>query len=1242
MSRAFSPHALVLAGFALTQACAGAPTRLTITALRARAAAAADLAAAQRDLGLAELFAYDGDTGRAEAALARALALDPDDPVAALAAGIEHDVHGNPAGALDAYLRALRAAATSVHPWAPHVAELASQALGGVREAAPGYTERVLAEAQAVFELDALPMPARAEVAGLLVQLAYRRGDRAAADAVVRRMGCVVDWRVAGPFGPRELLSFDEEHLSVTAPLAPEYDLGPGRGVRATRTAGTRGCTLQLGGGPVALGGTSYAQGELEITRAGRHTIRVDTPNNIDVILDGRSILRIDRRTQLLPRVNFVAVDLSAGRHRITLKLASRHPSPVASVALLPERPTDPVAVALPSRADVEAGFPRYLRSAIAMVRGDVLGARATLGDVSARTPASPLLWMQRANVLLADPMQAEDVREDAVRRLLARAAARDAKAWYPPVHLARLAATNGRVKEALAALRDARTRWPRVSAIALGLVDLLRERGWHAEADRIVADARRIVPDACGPLSREIDGLRRRKREHQAAPLIEALMACEGESNGRYGLALRRRDWGAAQAELARLRALDASANRQGWLLAAIELAKNRQDGAALDASLAELRAQFPRADNAVAEEFDRLLAQGRREDALASLERALGAEPAAMASLRRLVPIAGGEHALARYRRDGSAEIAKFEASGRRYDAPQVLVFDYMAGRLFDDGSSLELVHTIQKAQSSEAVDDLAEVHVPEGALVLTLRAIKPDGRRLEPDAIAGKDTISLPSVEPGDYVEFEFIVRREPPEGMPGTYLGERFYFQSFEIPFDHSEMLLILPEDAPYVLDPRGAAPALVERVDGGLRMLRWQVDQSASIKGEPDAVNPREYVPSVRVGIGGSWRDFVDGVRDVLVDRDVFDPEIAALASRIVGNAAPTDFSLRARRLYAWTLAHVEQSDEMFAQAATMLRARSGNRTRVLHYLLRLAGVPARLALARSMASDQTRSSLADGDTYDQLLVTFDDRGRTTWLHTVERWAPFGYLPPLLRGQPAVLLEPGAPERTLPPGAEGADRRTLTIDLLLTADGGARFDVVEDVRGAGAVAWREQLESVPAAELHRRFEEEYVARLVPGATLRSVRIAGRRQSDPSMKLAYAFAVRKFARAEPGGQVIPSILPTRLAANYARASARATNQLVDNPLDVDVVLRIHPPPGGKPPRLPEDLKLVAALGERPSFALRYRWDGRALSVMRSVRVPAMRVTPGEYAAFARLCHDADVAEARELVFRLPPAR
>src|SRR6202008_2007927 len=96
-----------------------------------------------------------------------------------------------------------------------------------------------------------------------------------------------------------------------------------------------------------------------------------------------------------------------------------------------------------------------------------------------------------------------------------------------------------------------------------------------------------------------------------------------------------------------------------------------------------------------------------------------------------------------------------------------------------------------------------------------------------------------------------------------------------------------------------------------------------------------------------------------------------------------------------------------------------------------------------------------------------------------WLLTVERWAPFGSVPPILRGQPALLMQPGAPAARVSEGLLGPDTREFKVQVELRAQGSAKVDVVERLHGSEAVAWRSQLEQIPAAELNRRMEQDYV-------------------------------------------------------------------------------------------------------------------------------------------------------------------
>jgi hypothetical protein len=1195
-----------------------------------------------RTLVLAEAFDVGGDPSKVEGELTHALELSPRDPVLVYTRALLNDVHGEPASALEGYLKVIELAAGSAAPEAQPLIEISSYAVLGQSGMSRGYVDKVRERLRPVLEGTPLSAAARGALGDVLLPLAYRKGDMAQAQKLAAALSCARTYRVAGPFGPRELLGFDEPpKIDPSKPLLEAYDLGPGRGRRATRSALTRGCSVHLGGGPVADGGMSWAETEVSLQTAGKYVLRLDTPNSVEVYADGKSVLRVDRRRVLGPRVVLQEVSLPAGLHRFALAVATRHPNPVLELSLTPLVAADARTPRQAEASPTARGFDRHLGVALALARGDVLAARQALASVTSGSQVSPLVLLQRAAIALGDPLLPDDVRGDDARRLFAAASARDPKLWAPVAQLATLAAQAGRVNESIAALRKAEAQWPQVPAIGLALAEQLRSKGYQAAADHEIARLRELVPDACAPLSAELESKRARQRYGEASELAHELTACDAETNALYASYVEQRDFASAKQELQRLAAFQTDAGRYASLLAELTLAKNTGDDKALWAAIRELRARYPRSYTGALEEFDTLLASGKFEQARDALHAALQAEPASMSGFHRISRALLGEHVLAAYRKDGLAAIKAFEASGKKYDGPQVLVLDYMAARVFDDGSSLELVHTVQKAQSDEAVNELGEVQVPEGAEVLTLRSIKPDGRTLEADSISGKEAISLPSLAQGDYVEFEYLRANAPADGFPGGYLGERFYFKSFEVPFHHSEMVMLLPKDLAYSVDPRGPAPQLKESMDGNLRVLDFAVDESVPLVEEPNSVSSREFIPSVRIGAQASFPAMVDSLRDALIDRDLYDPYYAMLARQIVGDAKPEDLRLRAERLYSWVLANIENNNEVFSQSASMLRAKSGNRARVLNYLLRLAGVPAQLALARSFASDATPSTMADGDTYDHLLVRVDlPKQEPIWLFTVERWAPFGFMPAILRGQPALLLAAGAPEARVSEGLLGPDSRDFKVQVSLRAQGSAKVDVVETLHGGEAVAWRAQLEQIPEAELNRRMEQDYVARLFPSASLSSLEISGREQNVPELTLHYVAEVGSMARPVAGGLALSALLPSELAANYARTATRKTSELIPSPVRTKVEVAVTLPAGIAAPAALAPVALAAKLPGNPSFAESVSIASSAFTLQRTLLLPRTRISPAEYSAFADFCRHVDAVEDREIV--LPTRR
>lgn len=1236
---------LWLCWVAVLGACAPGPKvpkGLDLPELRRWAERSPERASVQVALAEAEMFAPAGEPERVAEQLARARALVSGDGHLWLLSALHADAHGEPDQALTFLERALplladtaREDAGTQGAVAAFEAEFAVYALAGLEGSVPGYRERVAALLAA--QVERLPFEARTTARDLQARLALRAGDAAQLAAVAQAAGCITRMRVAGPFGHRELLGFDEGFgVDVGTPLLDTYALGPRRGDQDTRAVASLGCSVNLGGGPLGIGGTRFAQAELQVVQSGQQLLRVDSPNSFEVFVDGESRLRVDRRKAAVAQVHLLPIDLTAGSHLLTIKLTSRHPNPVLSFASVP---WDGSAAATLNAENLVADTPylHFLRAAVQQIRGDWVGARMTLKAVDQAEQVSPYLWVQRAAVALNDPLLPGDKAKDQSTQWLNRAVERDKNLWSPLLQLATGMISNGRVPEGILALQGLAKRFNQMPAIGLTLAKVLRSQGLDEPAYTELTRLTRRLPGACSPRNALLSLLLEQQRHVEAAQVVDELMTCDARSRARLQQLVRQRKWQLAEQELNRLHELQSPQSFYEYRLTALDLATQRGDIATRRAQLQALAVALPRSERVVLEELNLLAEEGQSAAALEQLNAAFAAHPADMGAFWTLWPALGGAAPLTEYRRDGLAAIEAYERSGHSYQEPQVLVFDYMALALFADGSSSELVHTIQRPQSAEAVDALAEVSMPEDAQPLTLRVIKADGRVLEPDAVPGKDTISMPNVEVGDYVEVEFLRHVPPQDGFPAGYLGDRFYFRSFEIPFEHSEFVVIAPAGVQLEVDPRGQAPTAVRRELDGRVEYRFMAQQQASLSQEPNSVSAVEYIPSVRVGFGVSWEHYVDTMRDMLSGLDVRDPYLADQVQTLLADVPAEDTQAKVRRLYDYVLEEVEsESNDLFTQAATMLYRRSGNRARVLRYLLSLADIPAELVVVRSAATDQTEGGLIDDDAYEHLLVRVGDgAGQLQWLFTASRQAPFGYLPSLLTGQPALVLAEGAPRATTPEAQAGAELRSFDVHITLAEDGAGKVEVKERIRGSGAVSWRSELERIAAADLSRRFEGEYINRLFPGAKLLHLEVQGLEQKRGPIVLAYALEVEGLARKTGARWAVPALFESQLAAAHARVPSRETTAFTGAMVETEVVLHVHAPEGAR--FLPPAGDVEESLGDtRARFTRTVVENEQGVTLRRTFKLPTLRIAPEAYPDFVQFCRRVDGAEALELEY------
>jgi tetratricopeptide (TPR) repeat protein len=1061
------------------------------------------------------------------------------------------------------------------------------------------------------------------------VRWAREKGDRAAADRWARGANCVTHWRVAGAFGPHPMVRFDERFApESTAPLARDYDLGPGRGRQPVYDVYARGCASNLGSGRTQ-DGVFVAATDLVLERDATGVLRVESPNPFVVLVDGEEVTRLDPRRAPSGTIASVRLGLAAGRHTVRVKLASRYFSPLLVAAFSDdagrplgrfelasagafERPPVVLAevpVSLPTQP-----FERFVLGLLAFSRRDAVAARELLRPL-ATEDAPALTQIAWADVALSDPFAPSQVARDRARRALETARRKDPRAFFPLLALARLAAADDRQDAALDLSREAHRRFSDNPEVVADLAERLLERSWEGEARALVeAIAPQLGSEVCWP-TRMLFSLAQRRGDGQSERrLAERLRDCDALSESAAFTAVRQRRWGDAGHEYTRL--MEGEAEARALRRALADLARQSGRWADAERGYAAILREQPEDASLRVDLADLRMALGDEVAARALLASEIAASPSAMSDLLRTHALLARRDTVDPYRLDGRDVLRRYRPRARNYDDGQVLVLDYTVRRVFEDGSAIELTHNILDLRTQEAVDEHATFTPPEGATLTLLRTHKADGRVLEPQAIARLDAVAYPDVRPGDAIEYEFVRVFPANEVTPGGFRSERFYFQGTEMPYDRTEFVLVLPKamEERLVLAPRGAAPSVQRREHGAaLVELRWGLRESRRREPEPMSIAFREFTPSIDAGVERTYPRMITALRERLAETSPRDPAAERLVAQLTANARSRRDKLA--RLYRWVLVNIDQEGggTPFASAPAMLTARSGHRARVLQYMLELAGVPVTMALARPGFADQTESELADEDVFQSIVLEVETEDGVRWVSAADRDAPLGYLPPAISGAPAIRLDARASRVQLPAAAE---------------------TVTETLHGSWAVAWRGSLRNIDGANLEREFEG-YVGRQVSAASLTSLAIEQRENPEHPLVMRYGFTAPDVASVSEGGELsFEGVFPAELAPTYAARQQRTVPLYHPETVDATLDLRVTLPSGARA-ELPAPRE-VTAPGVR--WSIRYETTAEGFRMVRRVVVPGGRVSASEYPQFAEAIRALDRAEQQRVTVRL----
>ena len=827
------------------------------------------------------------------------------------------------------------------------------------------------------------------------------------------------------------------------------------------------------------------------------------------------------------------------------------------------------------------------------------------------------------ATLMEKDPIYPPAQARDCVKEARAKAAAVDPDLWSPRFWLLLDEADKAGVADVASKIAALADHFPEVPEILRGLGAIYGRIGWKAEHRRAVQLAAERFPDDADALH-DLLRLRDESGESAAADaLATRIRALDPESEIDLERAVERRDFPAAITELKRLGTI-----RKDRRDIAARVADLLTRAGASQESLAKLEAAVqkkPADAEARLSLADARLARGDR----GALGRALvdaihaGAEPG---PLREAIDVMEGMTELSPYRIDGRKVIAEFEAQKPDMPGTAARVLDYSAIWIHADGSARMLEHEILAIQSREGIQEQAEQR-PRG-LLLKIRTLKHDGRVLEPEIVPGKETITMPHLEIGDYIETETITTMHG-DGQGGQrFEGPRWFFREEKIPYFRSEFVTISPKNRPLDIETGGSVPRPDVREVGALVIRRWRVDKSPALPEEPATAPIQEFLPNVRIGWGLNLKDTVARMVDAADDETPRDPRLVRVARAIAGDGTPS-IEERARRVYRWVLGNVEAGRETDGRRA--VTGKSGNRTEAFLYLCRLLGVEAEIGLVRDRLAAPPMGPMSEVESYGSVAVRLSTESGPRWMVVRDKFAPFGYMPSSLRGQPAIVLVPGAPRETTPPsGSQDGVTHEGTVEL--ATDGSARLDLDQRYEGKLAIALRSALQELPEARFKEIIESRLLPQSLPGARVISVFVKNVAELDAPLVLHMKLEMSSFARPRGGELLVSPLFPLHLAA-LTTLPARETPLYISENIAtrLAVKLRIKLPEGA---RVTTTLAPVNVEDESRSVRVDDRVEPGFLVLDRVMDLPAGRIKPTGYLAFQAFARSVDAALHRDV--------
>ena len=1236
----------------LGAACASTPSS-PIAGLEAASRTGAGAGARDQSLAGYHALYVAGDARLAKERFDAALARDASAPLAHLGHLLLAERDVRPDRQLDAALALVRHAPK--HP----ASVLAARQLLELTGQVTVWDERLRQELPAVLQKDLL-LETRVLLESALAELDQTRLDLPALTQRLTALGVARDLTVVGPLSAFSWLDTDAGAQALTTGSLGGPFNGP-FGPVAPRA-------LRFPDGRVHLEdeGTSGDQYLLavdaDVPAGGVWAVRVASPSAFALWVDGTQVS--SRRPELRAQsmIRSVGVRLEPGRHRLILKLSRARGGGAVSLALTPAEGQPPATLTaatgdaprwsgvkvapldtlFPDAQSVYAALLPDAGEALARILGawdaqgrDHDGATALLAPLD-EVLGAPAFLALRAEVALRDRTIPSKVAQGRAMRDLERALAADPGSAAVRLRLSSLALSQERTVDARDLLEPALTDAPGFPLV-LAQAQIANAMGVDVQAGALAQEALEAQPGICHALVMRYDLARKRDAVAEADALLAGpLSTCPQQAFRLTTHASLRGRPEEALEPLAKLTALSPTSVMVANQRARIAEAMDR-NGEAI-AALEPLLSVWPRNASlrrALADVKERA---GRTDEALALREAALLLDGSDLSQRRAVERARTGKELLQDQAIDALVALKAYNARRHTESTEVALVLDAAAVRAYPDGSQVTRIHTVQKVLTQGGVSTAAEVSLPPGAQVLALRTIKPDGRILEPEAIEGKDSVSLPNVEVGDSVDVEYLLAegaRDP--SMPG-FTAAGFYFQLLGQPNHWTVYEVLAPASMNLQVETSHLDPAPRVKVEGDTARFFHEQRDVPPLLGEPNRpADAAEYLPMATAGAGDAGQEaliafFADGT----FSRGALTFEVERFAREAVGGAKGLD---AVKAIHAAVAKRLTGNDAgMSMSASASLAQDRGSRLWATKAALEAAGFPTRLVAVKAFNAAPRSSRFPDPSAlgYIGLRVSVPGQSEPVWLDTQVRFGPFGRLPEAASGMPGWLMpEPGRPAEALTTPAPVAETsKTIELDLELDAQGVLRGKGVETYHGFDGAGLSESLARIPA-DRRRQGVEQALSRYFGGMRVEKLELDLVEAPGAPLQMRYTFVADSAARVDRGQLSLSALtFPAELGQRFVQVGKRALPLFIGESEDSRTVVRLKLPAGYSPGSLLPPMDEKSRFGR---YTRKESLDEGTLRIEESLRVERGRIPPAEYGAFSGWAGSVDLTQSRDFTLR-----